>query len=295
MLIVENKNVISDAIQLVNYCTKELENAGVKNSLYICEYLLTEILNCKPYQLYTERFKLSSKNFRKLKNWLSKIQHREPVQYVTNHAYFMDFEFYIDSRSFIPRPETELLVEQVIKMYKGSNRIAKGLDLGTGCGNIAISIVKYLPNVYMTATDVSRQSLEVAKINVDKHDVSDRVVLKPGSVFKPISEKIGEFDFIVSNPPYVPTKAIKNGLSPQVDHEPKIALNGGSDGLDFYRKIIKEADKFLIPEGFMFLEIGNVQAGPVYKYIDKNNNLNFDRFILDYNNIKRILVVRKCN
>jgi release factor glutamine methyltransferase len=204
----------------------------------------------------------------------------------------MDYKFYVDKRNFIPRPETERLVETVVESFKDTDRIVKGLDLGTGCGNIAVSIVKYLPKAYMIATDISHEALEVARLNLKRHNVVDRIDLACGDLFEFIAGKVAKFDFIVSNPPYIPAKLIRR-LPFEVQYEPNIALNGGEDGLDFYRKIFDNVNTFLKTKGCIFLEIGDSQGASIYRIVKENRNLEFIRFVKDYNNKNRIVVIKK--
>jgi len=277
---------------LINHYKRKLEESEVKNSLYILEYLLAELLDCERFQLYVEKFSLSGSQIVILENWISRIKNKEPLQYVTNQAYFMDFKFFVDERSFIPRYETELLIEEVINIFKKTKYVKKGLDLGTGCGNIAISIVKYLPNIFMIATDISRESMEVAKTNIIKYNLIHKISLRFSDLFDNITDVSGKLDFIVSNPPYLTKSEIKT-LPQEVKYEPEIALYGGDNGLFFYKNVINYGDTYLKPGGYIFLEIGTNQASKIHECIIKNSNLRLVKFILDYNNIKRILVIKK--
>ncbi len=275
---------------LIEYCKDYLDDVYNKNYLFKVEYILQELLNCSRYSLYAGKFMLREKDYKKLKSCLKRLRKREPVQYITNSVYFMDFKFFVDKRVLIPRPETELLIKEVIK-YVDSKGLT-GLDLGTGCGNIAVSIVNYLPQAYMVATDFSEEIIEVAGINVENHNVSGKVDLRYGNMFQPVADMNSQFDFIVSNPPYVSELEMQD-LPSEVLYEPVMALNGGKQGLEFYKRIIDESDKFLKPGGYVFLEIGENQKKSICEYLMSNKKMRFLKSVSDYNKKDRILVISK--
>jgi len=278
---------------LIKYCSRMLADESSSDTVSVIEYLLCEILNCRRFRLYTEEFIMDDERSRKLENWLSRLKSKEPVQYITSQAYFMDFGFYVDERNLIPRPETELLVKEVINVYDSHEAIIKGADLGTGCGNIAISIARYLAKSYMIAVDISKESLEVASINANKYNILDRLDLRCGDMFDAIGDMKEKLDFIVSNPPYMSKYEIENELTPEVSCEPEIALYGGKDGMDFYREIIDNSSIYLKQDGYVFFEVADKQAEPICEYAGKNSNLELTRIICDYNNISRIVVFKK--
>ena len=209
----------------------------------------------------------------------------EPIQYILNKAEFMGFEFYVDQNVLIPQPDTEVLVQNVILIankIKKDNKI-KILDLCTGSGAIGISLYKNLQNVEIFASDISSQALEIAKKNAIIND--SKIEFIESDLFDNINEK---FDIIVSNPPYIETATIDN-LSLEVKHEPRIALDGGEDGLKFYRNITKEADDFLNTNGYLAVEIGYNQEEAVKDIFTKNGLK--DIFTKnDFNKICRIVI-----
>ena len=211
----------------------------------------------------------------------------EPIQYITNMQEFMKLKFYVDNRVLIPQPDTEILVENVISIVeniqKDCQKEIKILDLCTGSGIIGVCLKKNLQNVKVHASDISECALDVAKKNSIQNNVDISFI--KSDLFDNINEK---FDVIVSNPPYIESSTLE-GLSMEVKNEPKIALDGGKDGLDFYRKIIKEAPNFLNKSGYLSLEIGYNQKDAVekllktYKYKDiqiKKDLSNIDRVII---------------
>ena len=211
----------------------------------------------------------------------------EPIQYITNMQEFMNLKFYVDNRVLIPQPDTEILVENVISIVeniqKDCQKEIKILDLCTGSGIIGVCLKKNLQNAKVYASDISEGALDVAKKNSIQNNVDISFI--KSDLFDNINEK---FDIIVSNPPYIESSTLE-GLSMEVKNEPKIALDGGKDGLDFYRKIIKEAPNFLTKSGYLSLEIDYNQKDAVerllktYKYKDiqiKKDLSNIDRAII---------------
>ena len=196
-----------------------------------------------------------------------RLKNHEPLQYVINKQEFMGFDFYVDENVLIPQPDTENLVEEVIllsenlrKNYKTELRI---LDLCTGSGAIAISISKLINNCLVYASDISKEALKIADENSNRNQAN--VFFMESNLFEKIS-KTYKFDVIVSNPPYIETEVIKT-LSEEVKKEPMLALDGGVDGLDFYRKIAKESKEYLNTNGYLAFEIGYNQKVEVEKIL----------------------------
>ena len=196
---------------------------------------------------------------------IKKLIEGVPLQHITKSQEFMKLNFYVDQDVLIPRPDTEILVEEVIKIAKkvGAKKI---LDLCTGSGAIAVSLAKYIPNSKLTGVDISSKALRIAKLNARNNNVEGRITFISSNLFDNVPEE--KYDIIVSNPPYIKSKIIKT-LNKDVQNEPKIALDGGFDGLDFYRKIIKKADEYLKFGGFLCLEIGFDQREEVMKLIEE--------------------------
>ena len=209
-----------------------------------------------------------------------------PIQHITNRQEFMKLTFFVDENVLIPRPDTEILVEEVIKIAKKINA-KKILDLCTGSGAIAVSLAKYIENSIITATDISSKALNVAKLNAKNNEVEDKITFIESDLFKNLKKE--KYDIIVSNPPYIKKEVLKK-LNKDVQKEPKIALDGGYDGLDFYRKIINEADEYLKFKGYLCFEIGYDQKEDVKnilkeqeKYVDiycKKDLCNKDRIVI---------------
>ena len=218
-------------------------------------------------------------------NCINKITEGYPLQYITNQQYFMGLSFYVDENVLIPQPDTEILVETVIKNITElgiKNKFDLGnmkvLDLCTGSGAIAISIKKYLPEVQVFASDISKNALKIAQKNANNNKVKINFI--ESNMFENISET---FDVITSNPPYIKTEEIRK-LSKQVQNEPKLALDGGKDGLDFYKIIAKEGPKHLNKNGVILMEIGYDQGHIV------TNLFQDSKCIKDYAGNDRVVV-----
>ena len=197
---------------------------------------------------------------------IEKLSKGVPLQHITHHQEFMKMDFYVDENVLIPRPDTEILVEETIKIAKNINQ-PKILDLCTGSGAIAISIAKNVPNAEVYAIDISEKALDVAKKNAKDLEVNVKFI--NSNLFEKI-DKI-KFDIIISNPPYIKREDI-NLLSQEVQKEPELALDGGIDGLDFYRKITEQAIDFLKLGSYLCFEIGYDQKDEVIDIISKHEN-----------------------
>ena len=210
----------------------------------------------------------------------------EPVQYILNSAYFMGLKFYVDNRVLIPRQDTESLVEAVIVALHELSE-PDVLDLCTGSGAIGLSVKTLIPSANVTLTDVSRDALEVARKNA--HDLNVDAEFRHGDLFKAVGKD--RFDLIASNPPYLPHGDLA-GLQREVRREPMLALDGGSDGLELYRRIAADAGAHLKPGGFIFLEVGIGEAEPVLSLITENIVCAQAGVTNDLNGIPRIVWAR---
>lgn len=195
---------------------------------------------------------------------IKKLKQGVPLQHITNMQEFMKLNFYVSQDVLIPRPDTEILVEEVINIAK-KVRAKKILDLCTGSGAIAVSLAKYIEDSQITATDISEKALRVAKLNAKNNDVEDKITFIKSDLFKEIPKE--KYDIIVSNPPYIRKEEIER-LDREVKKEPHIALDGGEDGLDFYRKIIHNSEEYLKFNGYLCLEIGYDQKIDVIELIE---------------------------
>ena len=254
--------------------------------------LFTEILNCDRTSLFLNKeITLNSGQTSLISSVLRRRISGEPLQYIIGETEFMGLEFKVTPDVFIPRPETEILVETAIKQLSVSNYRLKILDLGTGSGNIAVALAKYLPQAEIYATDISNYALEIARTNAKLNRVEEKIKFVQSDLFTAYSLQLTAFDLIVSNPPYI-TEAEIEVLQPEIRYEPRIALDGGKDGLDFYRRIIKGSGHYLKKGGFLILEMGFRQAKEIRNIFKDSGIFKIIDVMKDYNNIKRVVVAQ---
>lgn len=195
-----------------------------------------------------------------------------PIAYIVGNREFMGLDFYVQEGVLIPRPDTEILVEEVIEIGKNKGEI-EILDIGTGSGAITVSLAKYLHNANLTSVDISDIALEVGKKNAISNNVDNKIEFIKSNLFTEI-DKDKKFDVIVSNPPYIRKKDVQNLESQVKDFEPYTALEGGEDGLDFYRKITEQAKLYLKENGVLAYEVGHDQSEDVSKLMEINGYTN---------------------
>lgn len=250
--------------------------------------LLAHILNVeKEYLIIHDDEVLLSLQENEFFEKVNKLCSGVPIQYLTNSQEFMGVNFYVDKNVLIPQPDTEILVENVISIIKNLQKSCQKeitvLDLCTGSGIIGVCLKKHLQNVNVLSSDISSNALEIAKKNANLQNV--KIDFIKSDLFENIDEK---FDVIVSNPPYIKTDKI-NELSKEVKNEPRLALDGGQDGLDFYRRIIKESTNFFRKTGYLALEIGYDQKEAV-ENLFKNFKYKEIKIFKDLSDIERVII-----
>jgi release factor glutamine methyltransferase len=215
---------------------------------------------------------------------------REPVGYITGRKEFWSLDFVVTPEALIPRPETELLVEVALHRLKSTaSRTLNILDLGTGSGIIAVCLAKERLEANIVAVDISSSALEVARINSRRHGVSERIDLIHGDLFAPLGAKEGLFDLIVANPPYIRTGELSL-LAPEISQwEPMTALDGGLDGIEYYRRIIGEAHEHLAPGSSIVLEIGADMAPVVTELFARSGGYGPPSVYQDYAGKDRVI------
>lgn len=229
---------------------------------------------------------LESEELEQLESRLKQRAEGEPVQYILHSAYFMGLKFYVDDRVLIPRQDTETLAEAVIVALHEFPE-PDVLDLCAGSGAIGLSVKTLIPSANVTLTDLSRDALEVVRKNA--HELNVDVETRHGDLFKAVGKD--RFDLIVSNPPYIPHDDLA-GLQREVRREPMLALDGGSDGLDVYRRIAAEVSAHLNPGGFLYLEVGIGEAEKVLALVTENVECAQVGTINDLNGIPRVVWAR---
>ena len=296
MTYAQDGNTIRNSIK---WAITTLKRSEIEFPEIDADTLLAYVLSCDRTRLYTNPNNvIDATDICKYKELIYKRADHVPLQYITRRAEFMSLDFVIDERVLIPRPETEILVETVLKRAeddKFSDKRIIVMDIGTGSGNIAVSLAKYLSNAEIYTNDISQEALTLAQTNVQRHKVVDKVHLLKGdffNIFVGYTQK-KQVDFIVSNPPYI-SESEWSGLGPEVrDHEPWEALVGGEDGFCFYRRIIGSATDWLRPGGYLVIEIGETQANTITKLIQ--NELYYDQIevIKDLQGKERIISARQ--
>lgn len=261
------KDVLKKGIESLN--ESKIEDASLKARM-----LLSNILDkSKEYLIIHNEEEINDKINNLYMQKIERLRNHEPIQYIINNQEFMGFDFYVDENVLIPQPDTENLVEEVLFIIDSiKDKNLKILDLCTGSGAIAISLSKILKSdkILIYGSDISEKALKIAQDNAIQN--CSKIVFLKSSIFSQINDNY-KFDIIVSNPPYIETNTIEN-LSEEVKHEPHIALDGGEDGLYFYREIIKNAKKHLNPNGYLAFEIGYNQKNQVEKLLDENGYKN---------------------
>ena len=245
---------------MIKLKTNNIEEPNLKSRL-LMQYILNKP---REYLLVHDDKQLTLRQEVNYFKAIKKLLDGEPLQHITHRQEFMRLMFYVDENVLIPRPDTEILVEEVIKIAKKINA-KKILDLCTGSGAIAVSLAKYIEGSQITATDISRKALSIAKLNAVNNDVEDKITFVSSDLFQNIPEE--KYDIIVSNPPYIKRNVIQK-LDKEVRKEPIIALDGGDDGLKFYKKIIDNAYEYLKYKGYLCFEIGYDQKDEVTKLIE---------------------------
>jgi len=275
-----------------------LKRRKIENPQANAELIMGKILNRDRLSLYLNfNDFLSPLQIDKFQESIKKRARGIPLSYIIKEKYFMGLKFQVDFGVYIPRPETELLVERVLDIIdslKPREDTLTLVDVGTGCGNIAVSLAKNLKKLKIYGIDISSPALEVAKKNVRLHQVEKQVELLLGDIFFPLNkfnlkEKI---DGIISNPPYVSSQEI-DFLPQEVKKEPRIALDGGENGLEFFERIIPESLLWLKRRGFLIMEIGYNQEDEVKGLILSQKNMEFLRIIPDYQGNPRVVVAIK--
>lgn len=265
-----------------------LKSNNFEDSNIIAKELLSYVLKKdKVYLTINLDNDLTDIEYDEFTKYIKEIIDGKPLQYITQKQEFMGIDFFVNEDVLIPQPDTEILVETVLDICKKYDKQSlRILDLCTGSGAIAISLSKIL-NTQVFASDVSIKALKVA----EKNNVlnNSKVEFIESNLFEQINGE--KFDIIVSNPPYIKNEEIKL-LSKQVQNEPYIALSGGEDGLDFYRKIIDEAYKHINKNGYLCLEIGYDQKEDLIKLIKQNENYEYENCIKDLSNNDRCIIAK---
>jgi len=286
---------IKDLLQVT---ARYLEEKGIEAPRLNAEVLLAHQLDLDRVALYLNFDQpLTEEELAGYRSLIKRRVAREPLQYITGIQEFWSLQMSVCPHVLIPRPETEILVDQVIHLAKDLEREKdKGVhmvELGTGSGAVAIALARELPGATLLATDLSPAALQVALENAVTHGVSDRITFAEGDLWGPLEERGLKCDLVISNPPYV-SKSEFAALPPEVrDHEPGQALDGGDEGMDFLERIIRGAPGFLNPGGWVALEMAPHQTRKALDLIDETGAYDHKDRIKDYSGRYRVVKARR--
>tara|TARA_Y100000780_G_scaffold24659_1_gene20549 strand:- start:207 stop:1085 length:879 start_codon:yes stop_codon:yes gene_type:complete len=276
-------------INLIGWTEKYFLSKGLENGRNIGEILLQHLLDCKRVELYFGSEKqLTQDTIKTYHSWIQRLIKNEPLQYITGTIEFYGLELMITPAVFIPRPETERVVDIALQILK-TVISPKILDVGTGSGCIAIALANELPEASVTGIDIDPNMLKVAQKNADLHKINN-IIFKQMDIQKEIPKE--SYNLIVSNPPYIPLNEISDLEKNIKDFEPRIALTDGADGLTFYHRLASVASKILHSNGYLIMEVGQGNHPQKALKLFKNNAFASNKLIQDYNGDDRVLKVQ---
>ena len=282
-------------LKLINWTTDYLSKKGVETARLDGELLLAHLLGTDRTRLYMNFDQpLTETELARFRELVQRRAKREPLQYITGCQEFWSMPFKVSPAVLIPRPETELLVEEGVKEVKTAfpgKKPLKILDIGTGSGAVAAALAKEIEEAAVTGIDFSTEAVTIARENMKMNGLSSSVTIVEGHLFEPVENE--KFHLVVSNPPYIPHDDLKT-LQPEVsDFEPITALDGGEDGLDFYRKIIPEAPDYLVKGGWLIMEHGIGQSLDIIEMLNETGAFDKISSLKDYAGIDRVIKGRK--
>ena len=281
----------TEVAALITQAAAALGLSGVDNANLEAEALMAEALGLPSRAGVLARLREVPGHAarRRFIHLVARRARREPPQYILGRQEFLGRAFEVNQAVLIPRPETELLARAGADFLKESGS-PLAADIGTGSGCIAVTLALEVPDAFVYAVDCSSRALETAMENAEKYGAVRRMEFLWGDLLEPLSDKgiMGKLDLVVSNPPYIPTDEIEK-LQPEVRFEPVTALDGGPDGLASIKRLVHEAPFYLRRGGKLMMEIGYDQAGAVRKLVEDEPMLSFEKFILDFAGIERII------
>ena len=277
---------------IVNESTKALEAIDSPSAKLDAEVLLSFCLSCNRLEFYKNPVMTVSETklaiFRKL---LARRLQWEPVAYITGRKEFWTFTLEVDSSVLIPRPDTEIIVEETLDIYRNFNSLpVRILDIGTGSGAIALALAYEIADAKVVATDISQAALNLAKKNAASLGLHEKIDFRPGNLFEPVD---GLFDIIVSNPPYIAATEYEELPLGVKFFEPRDALLAGVSGLEFYEKLISQATAYLKKNGWLLLEIGAKQEAGVRRILEATGNYDSIEMRRDYAGLPRVIKARR--
>lgn len=281
---------------VVEEAARHLKKNGIEEAKRTAQLLMQHILKVEMAELLSRsRDELSPDLFAQYSGLIRRRLSHEPLQYITRRVEFWSLSFHIDPRAAIPRPETEHVVEQVLADFSDKDEPLKIVDVGTGSGVLAIALAMEFPKAQVFGVDIDSGALEVAEINSSRLSVADRVTMLRNDLLagKPNQLEPDSFDVIVSNPPYI-SEAEIDTLAPQVARaEPRRALVAGATGLEIYRRLIPQAEEYLVTGGRLYMECGAGRAEAVKRLIEESGSMTHVRTAKDLRKVPRVVVGRK--
>ena len=277
-------------LEVIQRSSEFLAKKGVDSPRLQIELLLAHVLKLPRLRLYLNFERpLAEAELAVLRELVKRRAGREPLQHILGHTSFCGLEFEVSRHALIPRPETELLAEHAVK-FLSTLPTSTVLDFGTGTGCLAVTLAVQCPSASLHALDISDAALALARQNAARHQVETRLAFHHGDGFAALPGGV-RFDLLVSNPPYIASAEIET-LQPEVrDFDPRPALDGGADGLDFYRRLAEGAAGFLAPGGKVMLEFGDGQDGAITKIFSAQNWI-VEAVLADYSGRNRIFIAR---
>jgi len=278
---------------LIDWTSGYFGKYGIPDPRLEAEMLLSEVLHCPRLQLALRRNDVVPPDrLREFKEFIVERQKRKPIAYILGAREFMGLHFFVDEHTLIPRPETEILVETAIK-HIGEGHADVIVDLCTGSGCIAVSTAVLSDARKVYACDISLNALKVAQANIDYHGQGRKVFVKFGDLFHSLDDESleGKVDIVVSNPPYISHDEIKY-LEPELAFEPRLALDGGKDGMDYYRRIAQAGKLFLKDGGHLLLELSAARSAAI-RAVVADAGFVVQEIIKDYAGLDRVLVARR--
>jgi release factor glutamine methyltransferase len=281
-----------DILNVLNKAIFILESNGFKSPRLDAEVLLSSCLKKERTSLYTHpEQSLTEKEHEEFQQWVERRKHGEPVAYIVGEKEFWSLLFQVNNHVLVPRPETEILVEEVLKVCSGiTERNFRILEIGTGCGAISVALASELKSAQIVATDISQEALAVALENAKNNNVEQRISFLPGNLFQPVS---GKFDIIVSNPPYISQEEYDKLPFEVRGFEPKSALLAGDDGTVLHRAIMEGGKYYLHNGGWLFMEIGAGQKYRIENMLKESNLYDNIAFRFDYAGVERVSKARR--
>jgi len=274
--------------EIVKQASNRLKKENINSHQLDSELILSHIMDVsREFLILNAQLKIKKNTLKKYNFAILRRIKREPIAYITGKKEFWSENFLVNENTLVPRPETELMIYRVLKFFK--NRTINVLDIGTGSGCVLLSILKNLNFSRGTGIDISSKAIKVATTNAKNLNLSNRTHFKICDIK---NYNIGKYDLIISNPPYIPSKDIKNLSKDIIDHEPKSALDGGTDGLDLIKKVIYKSNHLLKRNGLLVIEIGFNQYRKVTDILKRNKFREISKEF-DYNSNVRCIISTK--